>query len=70
MEIKDTMAVKTYLKYIFWRYYRAQISSGHMAVWCALDIVAPALDLPGRGSRLVEELQDVLHPHNEPAQVL
>ena len=40
-----------------------------MAVWCALDIVAPALDLPGQGSRLVEQLQDVLHPHNEPAQV-
>ena len=51
---KDIMAVKTYLKYIFWRYYRAQISSGHMAVWCVSDIAAPALDLPGQGSRLVQ----------------
>ena len=41
-----------------------------MAVWCASDIAGPALDLPGRGSRLVEELQDVLLPHNEPGQVL
>ena len=41
-----------------------------MAVWCALDIAAHPLDLPGRGSRLVEELQDVLHPHSKPAQVL